>query len=190
MTGTLLVLSITAPEFAPGIVTSDDKAFLLLVSLAVGLSAGIFEELGWTGFAIPALRQRHGVLATGVIVGIWWSAWHLFPLIWARRAAAGDLAMPVYLIATAGGVFVGYLTAFRVLMTWVYDRTESTLVAILMHASITASLLILNPLDLSGSNLQVYSFALAAATWVVVAAIVIARGTSLVGHPGGAAHAR
>jgi CAAX protease family protein len=173
MTATLLVLSIASPAFIPGIVTSDQKAFLLIISLAVGVSAGVFEELGWTGFAIPTLRQRHGVLATGLIVGILWSAWHLFPLIWASRAASGDLAMPVYLTATIAGVLVGYLTAFRVLMVWIYDRTKSIFLAMLMHVSITASLLSLNPLGISGANLQLYSFALAATTWVAVAGITI-----------------
>ena len=168
MTATLLALSLTSPAFLPGIFTSDDKASILLVGLAVGLSAGVFEELGWTGFAIPTLRRRYGVLATGLIVGIWWSAWHLLPNVWSSRAASGELAVSVFLAATAVGVFVGYLTAFRVLMVWVYDRTESLFVAMLMHVSLTASLLILNPLGISGVHLLAYSFALAAAVWVVV----------------------
>ena len=46
MTVTLLVLSFRSPAFLPGIVTSDEKVSLLLTSVAVGLSAGIFEELG------------------------------------------------------------------------------------------------------------------------------------------------
>ena len=174
MTATLLALSSTSPAFLPGIFTSDHKASILLVGLAVGLSAGIFEEPGWTGFAIPTLRRRHGVLATGLIVGIWWSAWHLLPNVWSSRAASGELAVSVFLAATAIGVFVGYLTAFRVLMVWVYDRTESLFVAMLMHVSITASLLILNPLDISGEHLLVYSFALAAVVWVVVGVVALA----------------
>jgi uncharacterized protein len=153
MAATLLALSFISPAFLPGLVTSQDKGSLLLVSPAVGLSAGLFEEIGWTGFAIPALRRRYGVLATGLIVGILWSAWHLLPNVWAARAAAGDLAVSVYLTATTVGVFVGYLTAFRVLMVWVYDRTESLLVAMLMHVSLTAGLLILNPIGISGANL-------------------------------------
>jgi membrane protease YdiL (CAAX protease family) len=32
---------------------------------------------------------------------------------------------------------IGYLTAFRVLMVWVYERTRSVFVAILMHISVT-----------------------------------------------------
>ena len=113
------------------------------------------------------------MLATGLIIGIWWSAWHLFPMIWASRAAAGSLAMPVYLAVSVAGIFVGYLTAFRVLMVWIYHRTESTLLGMLMHVSITTSLLILSPLNISGSNLQLYSFALAAMVWMVVATIVV-----------------
>ena len=173
MTATLVALSFVSPAFIPGLVTTDHKTSLLLVSLAVGVSAGIFEELGWTGFAVPTLRRRHGVLATGLIVGVWWSAWHVLPNLWSSRAAAGDLAMSVYLAAIAVGTFVGYLTAFRVLMVWLYDRTESIFLAILMHMSITSSLLILNPLYLAGARLQTYSFALAGAVWLIVAAVVI-----------------
>ena len=171
MTATLLALSVVSPAFLPGIFTSPDKASLLLIGLAVGVSAGVFEETGWSGFAIPTLRTRHGVLATGAIVGIWWSAWHLLPNVWSIRAAAGDLTLSVHVAGIAVGVFVGYLTAFRILMVWVYDRTESLLVAMLMHVSLTTSLLILNPIGISGANLLVFSFAFAAAVWVVVGAI-------------------
>jgi membrane protease YdiL (CAAX protease family) len=168
---TLLALSSVSPAFLPGILVTDDRPALLLVSLAVGLSAGLFEELGWTGFAIPRLRRRYGVLTTGLIVGILWSAWHLLPNVWASRAAAGELALPVYYAGTAAGVLVGYLTAFRVVMVWCYDRTQSLLLAMLMHVSLTASLLILNPIGISGGRLQIFSFGFAAALWVVVAIV-------------------
>ena len=49
----------------------------------------------------------------------------------------------------------------------------------LMHVSITASLLILNPLDISGAHLLAYSFALAAAVWFVVAVVAVANGGRL-----------
>ena len=119
------------------------------------------------------MRRRSGVVATGLIAGIWWSAWHLLPNVWSSRAAAGELAVSVYLAATAFGIFVGYLTAFRVLMVWVYDRTESLLLAVLMHVSLTASLLILNPLGISGPRLLTYSFVLSAALWIVVGAVLL-----------------
>jgi hypothetical protein len=78
---------------------------------------------------------------------------------------------------------VGQLPAFRVLMVWVYDRTGSLLVAILMHASLTASTLILQPLAVSGVALLAVTLAYAAATWVVVAAVVLAQGGYLSRQP-------
>jgi membrane protease YdiL (CAAX protease family) len=136
------------------------------------LAAGVFEELGWTGFAIPTVLKRHSILATGLIVGIWWSAWHLLPNLWSARAAAGELSMSIHMAGIAAGLFIGYLTAFRVLMVWVYERTGSLLIGMVMHASFTASLLILNPPNISGLNLLTYSFALAALLWIVDAAIL------------------
>ena len=68
-TVTLLALSLTSPAFLPAIVTAEDKASLMLSGIAVGLIVPVFEELGWTGFATPRLRLRHGVLATGLIMG-------------------------------------------------------------------------------------------------------------------------
>jgi hypothetical protein len=82
-------------------------------------------------------------------------------------------------VSAAVGIFVGYLTAFRVLMVWVYDRTESLFVAMLMHVSITASLLILNPLGISGVHLLTYSFALAIAVWVIVGVLGVVQRTAL-----------
>jgi hypothetical protein len=46
-----------------------DLLGMLVFAIAWGLvGGGLLEELGWTRFAVPALRQRHGVLQTGLIV--------------------------------------------------------------------------------------------------------------------------
>lgn len=183
MTATLLALSSISDAFLPGLLMTDDRASLLLISLGVGLSAGLFEELGWTGFAIPTMRRRHGVLATGLVVGILWSTWHLLPNVWSAGAAAGELSTTVYVAGTVIGYFVGYLTAFRILMVWVYERTGNLLMAMLMHASFTASLLALNPLGIAGGDLLIYSFTLAAVLWAVVAVVAIRRRRETSGRP-------
>ena len=51
--------------------TTNNKISLALVGFIIGLSAGIFEEIGWTGFAIPELRQKYGVFTTGLILGVY-----------------------------------------------------------------------------------------------------------------------
>jgi len=119
-----LALSAFSPAFLPGVLVADDKAALLLRGMVVAVSAGFFEELGWTGFAVPALRRRHGAVTTGLVVGVLWGVWHFLPKIWG--AAAFDLL--AYMPADLSCAVVG-LTGFRILMVWVYERTGSLLVA-------------------------------------------------------------
>jgi uncharacterized protein len=181
-TAVLLALSLTSPEFLPRIVTTDYKATLLLMGIAVGLGAGFFEEIGWTGFAIPRLRLRYGILSTGLVVGVLWGAWHFFMNFWASGVTSGELSLAIFVPTWLSGILVGQLTAFRVLMVWVYDRTESLLVAMLMHVSLAASTIILMP-PVPGVASVNLSFVPAAAMWVVVAAVAMANGWHLTRQP-------
>jgi membrane protease YdiL (CAAX protease family) len=176
MTAIPLALSLLFPEFLPGIITKSDKASLLKMGIAAGLAAGIFEELGWTGFAIPALRRRHSVLTTGLIVGFLWGAWHFLVNFWSSGSPSGSLSPALLLHSVLFSV--GILPAYRVLMVWIYDRTGSLALAILMHACLTAANVILVPLA-SGVTLVAWSILLAAALWAVVAAVSIAKGEPL-----------
>jgi uncharacterized protein len=165
-----LALSLRSSEFLPAVFTTSDKGPLLLSGLAAGLIVGIFEELGWTGFAIPRMRRRYGVLSTGLLVGILWGAWH-FIMFWEPGSFSGALPLAVLLVR-----LFSWLPAYRVLMVWVYDRTGSLLVAMLMHASLVASQLVLMPLPLSTVALLTSILAWAAALWIVVALIALANG--------------
>ena len=64
-------------------------------------------------------------------------------------------------------------------MVWAYDRTESLLVGMLMHLSLTASVRIIGAPGITGLPLLIFDFAWFAAVWAVIAAIVVANGTSL-----------
>lgn len=170
----LFALSLASPVFLPGIVTTENKVAYLLFNLWVALMAGIFEEIGWTGFAVPALRRRYGVFATGIIVGALWGLWHFLGNVAAANTVAGTLSLSVFLPLILFDLLVGSLAAFRVLMVWVYDRTGgSLLVAILMHVSLTASIRILTPVANAGVFLFIYDFVLAAALWIVVAVVAL-----------------
>jgi membrane protease YdiL (CAAX protease family) len=184
-------LSLASPVFLPGLFTTGDKTSFVLLGLLAALMVGVCEELGWTGFAIPRLRLRHGVLATGLITGVLWATWHGFAIVvWPTVALSGDLAVPVYLALGSIGLLAGQLTAFRVLMLWVYEHTESLLLAILMHTSLTASTFILGPAVVAGASGQVYGFALGAAWWLVVAAVLVANHGHLTRQPQRAAMAQ
>jgi membrane protease YdiL (CAAX protease family) len=175
LTAELLALSLSSQRFLPGLFSTDDKASRLVMGLVAGLVVGICEELGWTGFATPRLRLRYRIFATGLIVGVLWGAWHIFlNVVWVSGAYSGELSPVFFLTARAFGDLVGLLPAYRVLTVWVYDRTGSLLVAMLMHASLTASTMVFEPLGISGMHLLIYDLVSAAAMWVVAAAVVVA----------------
>ena len=156
-TAVLFALSFNSPVFVPGISTSTDKVAALLTGISVPLLVGFLEELGWTGFAIPRIRLQHGVLVTGVLAGVLWGAWHILTNdLWGAGMTAGTVPLPLYMSISAVSFLMGQLPAFRVLMVWVYDRTGSLLVATLMHASLTASALVLDPIGISGVTLFTY----------------------------------
>jgi prolipoprotein diacylglyceryltransferase len=95
---------------------------------------------------------------------------------WSSGSASGEPALVSFLV----DAFL-FLVAFRVLMVWAYERTNgSLLLAMLMHASYSASTFILNPLAgpgaMSGSSLLTYDLVLAAALWIVVGVVALANG--------------
>lgn len=154
---------------------APDRLALLLAGASVGLTGGLVEELGWTGFALPRLLSRHGVLAAGLRLGVVWTAWHGLQMWWVGSTSSGGLPpavfMPLYYMSA-----LATLTAYRVLMVRAYDRTGSMLVATLMHASyIFTTLFVLAP-PTTGAPFLIYSACFAAALWATVAAgEVIAR---------------
>jgi uncharacterized protein len=172
-TAILFALSLASPLFLPSIVTTDDKASLLLLGIGVGLFGALFEEPGWTGFAIPELRRRYGILATGLIVGLLWGMWHFLLTFWASGDSSGAFSLSLLLPPLL--FYVAVLPVYRVLMVWVYDRTNGSLfVAMLMHASLIAStLFVLMPVA-TGAALSTYYLVLSAVLWVIVAAIALA----------------
>jgi uncharacterized protein len=191
-TAVLIPLSLISPVFLPGIFASEAKVSFVLMGIVVGLIVGIFEELGWTGFAVPTLlKLRYGVLSTGLIVGVLWGAWHLlFNDIWASVATSGGLSPALFAVGVGLVLLVGQLPAYRVLMVWVYERSGgSLLLAILMHASYSASTFILGPVAgpgaMSGASLLAAVLASAAATWVIVAVLAVATHGHLSRQPPG-----
>lgn len=171
----LLALSLASPEYLPRIFTASDRTALLLMGIAVGLMAGVFEELGWTGFAVPTLlRLRYGVLGTGLIVGVLWGAWHFFVNFWGSGVTAGEISPAIFLPVWLLSIAVGSLTAYRILMVWVYERTGSLLVAMLMHVSLAAFTFVLTP-PLGGAPYWIIGFAYAAVLWVIVVAVTVVK---------------
>jgi membrane protease YdiL (CAAX protease family) len=160
ITVVLLALSgLVSPVFAPR---------LFPVGIFFGLIAGFIEEIGWTGYALPRMLPKQGVLGAGITLGVLWGFWHL-PVIDSLGAASphGTYWLP-YVLA-----FVAVMTAIRVIMAWAYSRTTSILLVQLMHACSTGALVMLSPAYVSPAQ-EVFWYAIyAAALWVGIAMVAV-----------------
>lgn len=171
-TATLVSLSPISSELRPeALITDDHRAVFVLTGIAVGLMVGLFEEIGWTGFAVPRLRLRYGVLATGWLVGLAWGVWHLPLFILNSGDSSGALDLSLFVPALVFCLVL--LPVFRVLMVWIYDHTTSVFLAIVMHASLTGGVaLILIPLDAEGWPLVTWYLVFTGALAAVGVALV------------------
>lgn len=180
----LVVLSTVSSAFVPGVITSDDRVSLVLIAVAYGLGAGFFEELGWTGVAVPRLRQRFTLLRTGLVVGVVWGVWHFFTNLWGSGGPSGELLTGLFIPAQVFAITV--LPPYRVMMVWVHDHTGSLPMAMIMHMSLTASWLTVMPLGISGTPFLVW-YLLVAALLSIGAVAVVRRerggGRDIASHP-------
>lgn len=189
LTGPLLVavvlfaLSIFDEAFLPGIITTDDKIGSLIFGIGWGLvGGGLLEETGWTGFAVPKLRQRYNILSTGLIVGILWGVWHFMIAFWASSYLGGADSWIMF-VAGFLAFYLVALPAYRVLLVWVFDRTGGSLpVIMIMHAFLSASTLILQP-SAVGAIAFIWNLVLGIVLWTVVAIVAMKNRGQLLRRP-------
>jgi len=157
----LLPLSaIAGPGFRPG------YPWMLL---PVGLLAGSFEEIGWTGYATPRLLARYRPFRAGLILGLVWAFWHLAVDFRFNAGSMGALWPLEFAVA-----YLATLTPYCMLMTWVFARTQSLLLAILMHASFTGWLMVLFPATEALESLA-WQAGFALILWLLVAGVFAKR---------------
>ena len=168
---------LVSPGFGSALVPFNMTLGFLAFGLAVGLLSGFTEEMGWTGFAYPRLSPRFGALAGAVLLGLLWGIWH-FPVIDSLGAASPHGAyLPAYF-----GSFILAMMAMRVLIAWVYSNTQSVLAAQLLHASSTASLVIVSPAHVTAAQEALWYIAYAGLLWILVAIVIARFGASLTGR--------
>ena len=103
---------------------------LLIVFVYMMIFVALGEEVGWRGYALPALQARHGALLASVILGVMWALWHL-PQFFNPDTFYSNLPF---------GLWLAYLIPFAILITWVFNSTGgSVLMAMIVHAVMNAS---------------------------------------------------
>jgi len=143
------------------------------VGMGFGVVAGLVEEIGWMGYAFPALAEKRNALSAAVILGLLWSLWHIPVVDYLGTATPHGRYWVPYFLA-----FMAAMTAMRVLICWTYVHTRSVALAQMLHAASTGSLVVFSP-PVSAAGETLWYFAYAAVLWCVVAAIVRFTGPAL-----------
>lgn len=120
---------------------------LIAISLELLFLGGLWEEPGWTGYALPALQKRfakhkHGILIATLILGLLRGFWHL-PLV-----IVG--AIPWYDAIW----FTPFI--FQPFITWLYNRSGGSVPVVIFFHYMSNLLFGLAPVYI-GANKPLYT---------------------------------
>jgi membrane protease YdiL (CAAX protease family) len=117
-----LVVTLIRATFSGELASFDPRPWLIALPLVL-LGGHVLrdpgalgEELGWRGFALPRLLELTDARAASIILGVVWAVWHL-PAFFLSSLSQSSVDF---------GVFVVNVTAFSVLMTWLFVNTRGS----------------------------------------------------------------
>jgi membrane protease YdiL (CAAX protease family) len=96
--------------------------------------AGMGEEFGWRGFALPRLQARYSALVSSLIIGVLWGIWHIPLFLTEGTTQSKWLSEAGWIPAVLG--YTVYCMAWSIQYTWVFNNTKgSVLLAAVMHGA-------------------------------------------------------
>jgi membrane protease YdiL (CAAX protease family) len=142
----------------------------MLALLPLFLITNFGEEIGWRGYALPVLQTRFTPLASALLLGFVWGAFHWVAFL--QNPAMGW----AYL-----GVSTLYLMAVSVMMTAVFNQTRGSVVVMaLMHAMFDTVSIGVTPLIETTVPLLAFALGVGVA-WLLALGVVMLTGANLAG---------
>jgi membrane protease YdiL (CAAX protease family) len=118
----------------------------------VSILGGGFEEPGWRGFALPRLQDRFRTpIRATLVLALFWGLWHL----------------PLYGLGFVGPMLYAFF------YTYLYNKTRSVLLCIILHAGFTAAL---DNLILTADSITVDLVILGTLVAATLVLVVVTRG--------------
>jgi uncharacterized protein len=148
---------------------------LYVVGFAFGIPAGFLEEIGWMGFAFPHLIKNRSALSGGLILGLFWSVWHLPVINFLGTASPHGTDWFTYFLS-----FMLVMTAMRVIIAWVYSNTKSLLITQFMHISSTGFLVIFSPNPMATGHEPIWYACYGLVLWAIVVLLFFRYGKDLI----------
>ena len=97
-------------------------ASVIIPAFALFFLGAVGEEIGWQGYAFPALSVRYPTLAAALIIGVFWALWHVVPFALMGRSAT-------WIIWQGLGMVL-----MRIIIVWLFvNAGQSILIAVLFH---------------------------------------------------------
>ena len=139
--------------------------------LSTVIIVGLFEEVGWRGFALPRLQLRLSAIWAALVLGVLWALWHLPELI----SDPTGQRPPVQ--------FLLWALALSVIFSWLYNSTNGSLpIVIICHAAIDTAGRFMLPEFVGDGYQLVWWFMVALYVLVAVIVILVAGPKRLVTH--------
>ena len=174
----ILIVSVATAAF---VLAGEEIEFSLLggnlaklvpLLLFVTLLGGGNEEPGWRGFALPRLQERWTPVRATLLLGAVWALWHVPILVVAGGHGLDPIPFALIIVA----LFVGIAGGWAFPLTFLYNKTKSTLLCMLLHGSYNTAigLLILVPEDsLRGSTYAIATLAITGTMLAVTTVLVL-----------------
>lgn len=134
--------------------TSAGLGLILLGQVAVVVA----EEFGWRGYALPRLQALLGSRAASVTLGLVWASWHL----------------PMFLVPGSAQYRTNFLwfscilIVWSLVMTYLWNRTGSTLTALLFHMGINGAFFFVQIPDGAATAIGLLLAAVASAMFILL----------------------
>lgn len=169
LTVPLLVAVQTALQASTGrLVSFEVSGAMFFLGFIWPLFSSFGEEIGWRGFALPILQERFGVLSASLILGLVWGLWHL-PSDYIAYSSYGWLFIPMFML-----IGLVTLTAHSVIMTFIYNKTNGSLAAmIIYHFTITMAAILSPAFSFSNQADDIAKTAVSVAVLCIAAILVL-----------------
>jgi membrane protease YdiL (CAAX protease family) len=134
---------------------------LHILPALVPLPAGLPEEYGWRGFALPHLLKKRSALIASLIIALFWVLWHI-PI------------SPALKHVSFLGLFLLEVIPLTILFSWLYINSRGSILLVVLYHLVYNT--VINVLNIPGSiTLWAVYIGL---NWVLAAIVIIRCGAS------------
>ena len=109
---------------------------IVLTQALLPLPAGLPEEFGWRGFALPHLLRKHNALVASFIIALFWVLWHI-PI------------SPILKNVSFLGLFLLEVIPLAILFSWLYINSRGSILLVVLYHLVYNT--VIHVLNIAGS---------------------------------------